>query len=258
MLKNVGLTIESDQKSRYALVIEKPYRELKDLLHFSEEEQLLLYQAIDNLPNSTSRHQKLKTKLGSLYDFSRLGHSYLRKPYLTKVDLLERAQKEKKQVLLEDYYSSNSSKIGNRTVEPFHVSPSEDMLHAVDLEKKMVRHFRLSRFSRVKLLDTSWEQEKLHIIMQTDPFRIVSDNQVMVHLRLSVGAFNELTERYPLTRIHIVPAEKPEVFDFQCRVNHQFLGLSNFILGFYHLDIEVLEPESLLSHLRQEIAQMRF
>jgi predicted DNA-binding transcriptional regulator YafY len=126
-LRTAGLTVEKDHKSRYALVIEKPYHELKHLLHFSEEDQVLLYQAIDNLPNSTIRHQQLKSKLGALYDFSRLGHSYLRRPYLTKVDLLEKARREKKQVVLENYHSSNSSKISNRFVEPFFVSPAEDI-----------------------------------------------------------------------------------------------------------------------------------
>ncbi|MDX1912586.1 MAG: WYL domain-containing protein [Saprospiraceae bacterium] len=258
VLRDAGLTIEKDEKSRYALVIEKPYQELKHLLHFSEEDQALLYQAIDNLPNSTKRHQQLKSKLGALYDFSRLGHSYLRRPYLTKVDLLEQARKEKKQVALENYHSSNSSKISHRFVEPFFVSPAEDMIHAIDVEQQQVRHFRISRCTRVRLLNADWQYEKLHTVMQTDPFRIVNNEQVMVRLRLSVGAYNELTERYPLTRNYIEPTEDPTRFEFQCRVNHEFKGLSNFILGFYHLDMEVLEPESLLEHLRREIANMRF
>lgn len=257
-VRSVGYVIQPDDKHRYAFTLEKPFRQLKDLLHFSAEDQTLLYQAIDNLPGNTERQRRLKAKLGSLYDYSRLGHAYLRRPYLNKVDALEQARKEKKQVILEGYHSSNSSTISDRRVEPFHVAPAEDMLHAFDVEKRLVRHFRISRFIRVKILDAPWQHEGHHNIMLTDPFRIVSNDQVMVHLRLSVGAYNELTERYPLTRSHILETSDPEVFDFQCGVNRNFLGLSNFILGFYHLNIEVVSPESLRDHLRREVEKMNF
>ena len=257
-IMNAGFQLDKDERHRYAFVLEKPYQQLKDLLHFSEEDQALLYQAIDNLPVGSERATKLRAKLGSLYDFGRLGHTYLRKPHLTKIDLLEQARQEKKQVVLIGYRSSNGGQVGDRQVEAFHVMPAEDMLHAFDVEKHVIRHFRISRFARVQLLDTAWQYEGHHNIMRTDPFRIVTNDQVNVHLRLSVGAYNELTERYPLTKGHIEPTANPTVFDFQCDVNRGFLGLANFILGFYHLEIEVLAPDSLRDHLRAEVARMNF
>jgi len=75
-IESAGFCLKPDGKFRYAFVLDKPHRQLKDLLHFSAEDQALLYQVIDNLPNQTERHQKLKAKLGSLYDFGRLGHAY--------------------------------------------------------------------------------------------------------------------------------------------------------------------------------------
>ncbi len=257
IMANAGFVLERDQKGRYQFVVEKPYKKLQDLLHFSKEDQILLHQAIDQIPTTTERQEQLKAKLSSLYDFRQLGHAYLRKPYLGKVDLLLQAQAEKKQVLLEGYRSSNSSIISDRNVEAFHIAPSEDMLHAFDLDKRVVRHFRISRFTRVQLLETPWQHEGYHNIMLTDPFRIVGNEQVMVHLRLSVGAYNELTERYPLTKGAIEPTRDPNIYDFQARVNSQFLGLSNFILGFYHLDIEIVAPEALRVHLKHEVERMR-
>lgn len=79
-----------------------------------------------------------------------------------------------------------------------------------------------------------------------------------VHLRLGAGAFNELIERYPLTKAYLDKTEDPNFFDFQCAVNHRFDGLSNFILGFYHQHVEVLAPESLKEHLRGELNRMQF
>lgn len=258
ILANAEFVLAPDDRHRYAFVTEKPLRQLKDLLHFSEEDQAALYQAIDNLYIGSERARNLKAKLASVYDFHRLGHAYLRKPHLTKVDLLMQAQREKRQAYLIDYRSSNSNKIETRRVEPFHVAPAEDTLQAFDAEKQTLRHFRLSRFSRVQLTDLPWKHEGRHVIMHVDPFRIVDNQQVDVHLRLGVGAYNELVERYPLTRSYIEETDDPNMFDFQCRVNHRFFGLSNFILGFYHQHIEVLAPESLKAHLREELGKMRF
>jgi predicted DNA-binding transcriptional regulator YafY len=256
-IQAAGFQLNKDERHRYAFVLEKPYQQLKDLLHFSEEDQSLLYQAIDSLPTNTERQQKLKQKLSSLYDFRQLGHAYLRKPYLTKVDALLQAQAEKKQVILSGYRSSNSNTISDRQVEPFHVSPPDDTVQTYDTDKKTVNHFRISRISRVKILDEPWQNEGHHNIRLTDPFRIVGNDQIMVQLRMQIGAYNELTERYPLTKGYIEEAEEG-VYDFQCKVNQRFLGLGNFILGFYHQGIEILSPDSLRTHLQNEVQNMKF
>ncbi|GAB4496016.1 MAG: hypothetical protein OHK0019_26790 [Saprospiraceae bacterium] len=253
-----GFVLQEDERHRYAFALDKPHRQLKDLLHFSEEDQTLLYQAIDNLPATTERQQKLKAKLASLYDFSRLGHAYLRKPYLTKVDLLTQAKMEKKQVLFTGYRSSNSNTISNRHVEPFHISPPNDTVQTFDVDKKVVNHFRISRIGQVKILDSDWQYEGHHNIRHTDPFRIVSNELVTVHLRMRIGAYNELIERFPVAKGYIEPAHEEGLYDFQCPVNDKFLGLSNFILGFYHQGIEIITPDSLREHLRSEVAKMIF
>lgn len=257
-IKNAGFVLKSDTKGRYTFVENKPFKQLKDLLHFSEEDQALLHQAIDSLPGGSERQNRLKTKLAALYDFNRLGHSYLRKPYLTKVDRLLEAQKEKKQVQLVGYRSSNSNTVSDRLVEPFHLNPSEDTLQAFDAEKKLLRHFRISRIRHVNLLDTPWQYEGYHNIMRTDPFRIVNNQQESIHLRLKVSAYNELIERYPLTKSYVEETEDPNVFDFQCNVNADYYGLSNFILSFPADQIEVLGPDSLRAHLRGLVERLRF
>ncbi len=134
-MESSGFVPRFDSRFRYYLEEEKPLKQLKSLLHFTEEDQLLLYQAIDYLSPHTKSGALLKEKLGSLYDYSRLGTSYLRKPYLRKVDLLLQAKEDKKQVLLHGYRSGNSNVISNRLVEPFHPSPPDDILHAWDVEK---------------------------------------------------------------------------------------------------------------------------
>ena len=255
-LGEAGLIVDRDNKDRYFLVENKPLKKLKDLLHFSEEDQIILKDAIERIDPYSERRKKLVKKLSALYDYRKLGHAYLRKPYLSKVDLLLQAKDEHLQVILEQYRSA--SRIANRHVEAFHINPPEDTLQAFDIEAKRIKHYRISRIKRVKLLNTYWQYEGHHNIMRTDPFRIVDNNQVMVHLRMGVGAYNELTERFPLTRSYLEETEEEDKFDFQCLVNHKFIGLTNFILGFHHHHIEVLEPESLLVHLREQVKKMNF
>lgn len=257
-LKSAGFLLEYDEKYRYYFIEEKPYKQLKDLLHFSEEDQLLLEQAIDQIAIHDIRGERLKKKLSSLYDFQRLGHAYLRKPYLNKVDLLMEAKETEVQIVLEDYHSSNSNQVTDRLVEPFHVSPPEDTLQAFDVDKRGIRHFRISRIRKVKPTENKWEFKGNHNIMRTDPFRIVDNNQKMVHLRMKVGAYNELIERFPLTKSYIQESPTEELYDFQCMVNHRFLGLANFIMGNYHHLVDVIAPDELVQHLKEEIEKLKF
>ena len=256
-IENVGYEIEKDDKNRYRLRVNKPYKKLKELLHFTEDDQLILYQAIDQISPHTKRGAQLKKKLSSLYDFRKLGHTYLRKPYLSKVDTLEQAKEQKKMIVLKGYRSSNSNNIEDRRVEGFHYSPPDDTLQAFDLDKGDLRHFRISRIERIELTNTPWEFERRHIVLPTDVFRIVDPKQVQVHLRMKVGAYNELIERFPQAKAAILSDEEKDVFDFQCMVNHRFFGLTNFILGFHHQLVEIIEPESLKEHLKSHITSMQ-
>lgn len=258
VFRTAGFELDRDEKDRYAFVVDRPLQKVQGLLYFSEEERALLHAAIDSLQTTPEKQDRLKQKLHALYDYSKLGLANLRKPYLNKVSLLEMAQKEKKRVILKDYRSSNSNTVTDRTVEPYHINPAEDTLQSFDVDKHIPRHFRISRIARVLVLEEPWQFGHMHNILRTDPFRIVDNDQVNVHLRLSVGAYNELIERYPTTRSYILETEDPNYFDFQCMVNHHFYGLSNFILGFHHLQIEVLAPEDLRQHLQAEAAKMKF
>jgi predicted DNA-binding transcriptional regulator YafY len=255
--RSAGFLLKKDERYRYAFVEDKPYKTLKDLLHFSEEDQLLLMQAIDQVAPHTHRGEMLKRKLSSLYDYHRLGHAYLRRPYLSKLDALKEAMEENRQVVLQDYHSTNSNIVSDRLVEPFHLNPPEDIVQTFDIDKKELRYFRISRFSRVRPTGQPWAYKERHVVMPADPFRIVDPKQEMVHIRLKVGAYNDLVERFPLCKAYVQPAAEPDIYDMQCLVNHQFIGLTNFLLGNFQ-GVEVIETERLRKHLRELAGCMRF
>ncbi|MCB0639257.1 MAG: WYL domain-containing protein [Lewinella sp.] len=255
--RNLGLLPDCDRQYRYGFRQNDPFKQLKDLLHFTEEDQFLLGQAIDKIAPHTKRAEVLKRKLASLYDYHRLGHVYLRKPYLTRMDRLQQAIREKRQVILYGYRSTNSNVVGDRRVEPFHLNPPEDVVQAYDLDKRKLRFFRMSRIEKVGLTEAGWAFEKYHQVMPADPFRIVDNDQVPVHIRLQIGAYNDLVERFPLTLSYLQKSEEDEWFDFACRVNHRFIGLSSFLLGNWE-SVEILDPEHLREHMRALVGRMRF
>jgi predicted DNA-binding transcriptional regulator YafY len=257
--RTAGFELDYDTRYRYGFKVDKPYEELKSLFQLSETNQLGLLKAVSELAAGHPEFETLRDRLASLLEYTQREHAYMRRPYLTKVKLLEQAKAEKRQVLLLDYHSSNSNMVADRRVEPFFFKAEEDILQAFDVDKEKLRHFRLSRIKRIRLLDTPWSYEGQHQVLATDPFRIVDNRQVMVHLRMRVGAYNELVERFPASKAYIQEdAEDEGVYDFQCQVNHRFFGLTNFILGFYHQIVEILEPEELKAHLQAEIRKMTF
>ncbi len=258
--RTAGFDLEYDRGTyRYGFKVDKPFEELKSLFQLEEADLLRLLRAFDQLALGDPEFVRLRDRLASLLEYTQREHAYMRRPYLTKVKLLEQARTEKRQVLLVDYHSSNSNVVADRRVEPFFARAEDDILQAFDVDKQLLRHFRLSRIKRIRLLDAPWAYEEKHQILATDPFRIVGDQQVMVHLRLRVGAYNELVERFPASKAYVQEdAEDEGVFDFQCRVNHRFYGLTNFILGFHHQIVEVLEPEELKTHLQAEAQRMKF
>ncbi len=255
--KTAGFELDFDDNYRYALVAEKKYDNLKSLLVFTPKEEELLNDILKTLEKQGKSVEKLQNKMSRLYDVSKM-HNTFDKNFLTKMDQLEKAKVDKKAVIFKDYPSTNSNTVSHRTVEAFHISPEEDIVHAFDLDKKGIRHFRISRITKVETSPQYWAHEGQHSIVATDPFRIQDNNQLKVHIRLKVGAYNELLERFPLTRSHLRKAPDAEegIYDLECKVNHQFFGLKNFVLGYHNDIISILEPESLIDMIHNEARKL--
>lgn len=253
-IEYAGFVVEQDEKHRYQMLENKPYNQLKDLLHFGEEDQRLLNASIDHIDPHGKRGARLKRKLAALYDYRQLGHSNLRAPYLSKVNALRQAIDQQQVVILKDYHSGNSNSIEDRLIEPFHLDTAKGLLYAYDLNRAGIRHFKLPRFVRVQPTDRSWENEQRHVVETSDVFLVVDAQTVPVHIRMRVGGYNALVEQFPLAEPFVKPSgEEAEVYEFEAQINHRFLGLTNFLLGNYHHIIDVLRPEALVDHLRAAI-----
>ncbi len=258
--KEAGFNVVYNEHYRYGLNVERQYDNLKELLVFSKKEEDTLMTALQQMGTENKTVEKLKKKFSRLYDASKMSNVF-DKNFLSKMDLLEKAKTDKKVVTLKDYHSTNSSTVRDRTVEVFNISAEDDIIHAFDLEavnkKDSIRHFRISRVYKLNITTTGWANEASHQIQPTDCFRIHDNKQVSVHLRLKVGAYNQLLEQFPMARQWLKPTSETEnMYDFQCKVNHQFFGLINFILGNYQNIEAIYEPQSLIERIEQEAKQL--
>ncbi len=257
-LRDAGLVVFHDDKYRYAISLDQTGKKLKQLTLFSEEERALLLDTIQHVSKESAVGRRLRQKLDVLFTVGQLGKLILRKPYISKVKMIQQGMAQRQCVVLERYKSLNSNRTRDRLVEAFHIDPGADLIQAFDICRKEVRVFRLSRCERVRISDQPWRYETYHQVLATDPFRVADPKQVQVHLTLTTGGYNLLTEQFPLTRAWIQPAAQPEQFDFQCRVNHRFLGLTNFILGNHAHVLAIHEPDALIEHLHDQIQQINF
>ena len=249
-IRSTRIKLDYNPKThRYAIIPDYDFPELKFLQLLTEEEKNYI---MDNVGKGLTSHKAkiLKKKLENLYDFQQLGLSALRRPNLERIDSLEHAMELKKQVVLESYMS-NSNAIGDRLVEVFHIDAELDTIQGYDVEKQAIRHFRLSRIERVKISEHNWTFEEKHHIKATDVFGIADDKQLRVHLELDIYARNILVETYPKARAKLMPCADPHKFDFSGNVNHQFIGIKNFIMSNWR-HITVLNPRELQELVIQE------
>ncbi|MCR9066318.1 MAG: WYL domain-containing protein [Cytophagales bacterium] len=257
-IRNAGFFIGTDQKHRYYLSPEKTTEQLKELLLISENEIDLIKKSLANSV-SLKDQNRIINKLETLTSLPRIGNIIFTKPFLAKTAILFKAKKDKQQVILHNYKSTNSNSLSDRFIEPFHVSPEEDILHAFDLDRNEIRHFRISRIERVTQLNKDWEHEGKHNIIATDIFKISNKDQVKVHIRIKTGGYNELIERYPLSKASLTPSPDTEdEYDLECMVNRNFYGLQNFLLGYHEYVVEIIENQEIRDHMNKKLINIKF
>lgn len=258
-IRNAGFELTIDKNYRYGLEQEKIADRLEDLLFFTPQERAMIQQSLLKDSSLQKANQRIIAKMENLYDISRISSGITSKAYLSKLAQLEKAKTNRQKVILCDYHSTNSAKVSDRPVEVYHISATEDMIQGYDLERKSLRHYRISRIGHIALPGAIWEHEGKHIVMATDPFGIADLRQVEVHIRMGIGAYNELISHYPLTRayIHLYDSQN-DIYDLECKVNQRFLGISNFLMGYHEHIIQILRPDDLRTFLMEKIKIIDF
>ncbi|UBM60785.1 WYL domain-containing protein [Marinilongibacter aquaticus] len=256
-LRNAGFHLKHDSNYRYFLIPEKTTAKVNELSVLTGAEFKKVREAL-GIALSESEASKIIDKIQNFNTIPRLGNTIFNKPYLHKVQLLSTAMEMQRIVILHDYKSTNSNRHRDRAVEPFHLATENDMLHAYDLGRDQIRHFRLGRIGRIEITEEPAIHQSKHHVVATDIFNIAEDRQESVHIRLHLGGYNELLERYPLSRAYLYPAANEDnIYELVCKVNYQFYGLQNFLLGNSHFVQEILGPERLRKQLREYVRKIK-
>lgn len=204
-------------------------RSLQNLMHFSEEEVLILYDTLALIEGTSPIKEQLIRKLNVLYDFKAL-EQLQQSDDLAKIQILSDAIRNKKQVNLKSYRSSNSDKITDRKVEPFDYLHDYRAVWCYEYESKSCKPFKLARIHEIELINLDWENETLHKTPFTDAFRISSLQPICkIEATLSLKACNLLLEEFPLCRNHVIEEDghyhlKIPVADYQ-RIGRFVMGL---------------------------------
>lgn len=226
------------------------YKDIGDLLYFSEEEAYILSKAIHSIDNENVFKNNLIKKLYTLYDDDRIATPIIKKEYSDAVHKIRDAMNKKEQVMLVNYKSSHSKEIRNRVVEPFGFTVNFIAIWCYDAEDKSNKLFKTARIDHVEPLGICWKYEKQHQKGNVDIFRVSSYETIPVTLKLSLSAYNLLIEEYPLAEKYIT-MQHDGSYLLQTEVAG-LEGVGRFVMGLLD-EIEVIEPMVLKEYIWKKI-----
>ncbi|MDP2423101.1 MAG: WYL domain-containing transcriptional regulator [Bacteroidales bacterium] len=252
IFRNVGFVFDPDLP-RGSYRIDKNLSEnktLNDLLHFSEEEAWILNKAIHSLQSDNLLKANLIKKLYALYDFERVADTIVKEIHADNVHTLYMAIKDKRQVILAGYRSSNSASITNRMVEPFAFNNGYLSFWAFEPSSNTNKVFKTERVGKAEMLSASWQHQSKHQQADLDVFRISGRTGIPIKVRLSLRACNLLIEEYPLAEKYIArESDCSYLFDgWVC----SFEGIGRFAAGLAE-DVTIISPIELRVFLTNKL-----
>ncbi|MFP4472136.1 MAG: helix-turn-helix transcriptional regulator [Bacteroidales bacterium] len=252
-LRNAGFAVE--QKDGYYW-IEKPpspFKELHELLFFTEEEAWILKRAIHSIDENNLLKQKLVEKLYSLYNFSKVSETIVRREHSENVHLLVKGIETRRQVILHDYHSAHGNSIGDRLIEPFDFSSNFIAVWAFDTKSRSNKLFKTARIAKVSLTNQPFLFPSQHQKFPVDVFRISGPDQIPLRLSLSLRAYNLLIEEYPLSEKFLIQEiQNRWLFDgWVC----SYEGAGRFVLGLCD-EVEVIAPDDFKDFLKEKLARI--
>jgi predicted DNA-binding transcriptional regulator YafY len=248
--KDAGFILEQNNKYWRINREDNNYKDLSQLLHFSQEESVVLRNAINSIHAPETIINELTHKLYSIYNFDRVATPLIRTHNENLIKKIEEAIKTEKQVILHNYSSSNSSTLSDRLVEAFDFTHNFRAVWCFDTDDKKCKIFVLSRIEDIKILDSNWKNKSKHKKIRPDIFRMTGKNQFNIELELSQRAKNLLIEEYPLSEQYIKPL-KQNTYLLTTSV-YSFDGVGRFIKGLLG-EIKIIKPATLQENINKDL-----
>ena len=227
------------------------FKDISQLVHFTEEEAVILRRAIESIDDTNLLKQNLKRKLYSVYDSGTLADTIVKGSNSSNVHSLIEAIENHKQVILHNYASSHS--IRDRKVEPFGFTTNYVNVWCFDTEDNRCKIFKTARIGKVELCDTDFQHAELHKENFIDIFRMIAtegSEPITVKLLLGRLAYNLIMEEYPLSEKYITKQDASHWLLDTKVANLQ--GVGRFTIGLMD-DIEILESPELKEYINNYI-----
>lgn len=248
VIKKSGDCIRLDKASPH-------FKEISQLVHFTEEEAVILKRAIESVDDNNVLKQNLKRKLYSVYDSKTLADTVVKGPMSGIVHHLIEAIEERRQVILKGYRSSHGSSVSDRQVEPFAFTTNYVQIWCYEPESRTCKSFKTARIGGVEVLDNPWQYASEHRQGFTDIFRMHGEERKPVQLELGLRACNLLLEEYPLAERDLTPQGRDRWL-LKTEVAN-YLGVGRFVIGLLD-DIRIIDTPELEEYLRQYARQYLF
>lgn len=249
LIDEAGFLLER-QDGYHLLADNANNKNLKRLLHFSEEEIAILYQTLSMIEGTSPVKERLIRKMNTFYDI-RVLNRLQQSDDLEKVHLIGDSIKRKKQIKLNSYRSSNSGNIGDRIVEAFGFLSDYQTVWCYDCYSHDCKQFKISRMQAVSILANDWRFETEHRQPFTDIFRYSEDApQCTLELRLTLKAYNALIEEYPRS-VNDIRTEEGSLYYLKTPVAN-FTGVGRFVMSMLE-DVEIIRPASFKNYIRKRV-----
>ena len=244
VIKKSGDCIRLDKESPH-------FRDISQLVHFTEEEAVILKNAIENIDDTNMLKQNLKRKLYSVYDNKTLADTVVRGKNAPNIRRLIEAIEQERQAVLHGYLSAHGGGVRDRRVEPFAFTTNYVQVWCYDLESHTNKLFKTSRIGSVELSEAAWEHQEAHSEGFIDAFRMHGGARHRVRLELGLLAYNLLCEEYPLAERDVRPLGRGRwLLDTQVA---GFAGVGRFAVGLLD-DIRIVDSPELTAYIRDYIA----
>ena len=222
------------------------FKDISQLVHFTEEEAVILKRAIESIDDTNMLKLNLKRKLYSVYDNKILADTIVRGSNAATVHALIEAIEGEQQVILHNYRSSHGGVVRDRRVEPFAFTTNYVQVWCYDTESHSCKLFKLSRIGSAEVLDTAWQHKAEHKRDSIDIFRMNGTERHRVRLELGMLAHNLLIEEYPLAEAHLTPTDKEHwLLDTEVA---SYAGVARFVVGLMD-DIRIVDTPDLERYL---------
>jgi len=226
------------------------FKDISELIHFTEEEAFILKSAIENIDENNLLKQNLKKKLYTVYDYKIMAETIVSGKNGRNVQHLVEAIENKKRVVLKNYSSANGKDIRDRELEAYAFTTNYVQIWCYCPDEKLNKLFKVSRIGSVEILPETWQYGEQHQKGYIDVFRISSNEIIPVKLKLGLRAASLLIEEYPLADMYLSKLSDNE-WMFATDVC-SYCGIGRFILGLMD-DIEIIDTPTLHEYIATQL-----